>query len=141
MDVFDSFTNENVYCDSSNASDACDTNDFEFRYLCDRSSVKMMFQHHMHNNSRLVYKHLMDESEGINEIMVEDNDLQPIAKCLPLYTNEDGERYEIDVVYPNDDWALFNCRIDTNSVGHYLFSLFTTFMGRSRSPTRGTVHN
>ena len=140
-DIFDEFTVNQVSCPLPPVGEIslCNITDFEFRYLCDRSTLRIHVKDQVHVLSRDPAK------GGILGIEAETGDHSMVERCAQSYHDDvtsvtymmdpirggDGDNF---VNHINQNEAHVFCRFDNSRVGHFHFAFKTHSMGRASLP-------
>ena len=87
-----------------------------------------------------------EDEARVRGIYVENENWERIEICEPIYDDEDGHRYEMDIINENNYYGddrkrgWLKCRFDSDKVGHYSVNVLHSRHGRARMPRNGN-HN
>ena len=71
----------------------CVIDDFDFRYLCDRSTIRMFLRGEVQS---MEYFDVEDAANQITGIDLETDDHHSAASCVPSYTAPSGETFDME---------------------------------------------
>lgn len=93
--------------------------------------------------NELVWLNGGEDDPRVLRVDVENENWERIETCHPVYTDEEGNRFDVGEIINENDYhggnrnrGYLKCRFDSDKVGHYNVNLLHSRHGRARNPRK-----